>query len=95
MHLRLPFKLRNLFKHHNSSVRLAFKLNFFRIRRAGYPIRHTFAAFVDRYHMLVRGLPAATRHKVKEASHIIAGNSISDKDWQLGHTKVFLKVKSL
>lgn len=62
-----------------------------RIRRAGYPIRHTFAAFVDRYHMLVRGLPAATRHKVKEASHIIAGNSISDKDWQLGHTKVFLK----
>ena len=62
-----------------------------RIRRAGYPIRHTFQGFVDRYHMLVRGLGAALRHDPKKAAAIIADNAISDKDWQIGHTKVFLK----
>lgn len=64
-----------------------------RIRRAGYPIRHAFQAFVDRYHMLVRGLSASMRNNSKEASRLIAKNAISDKDWQVGHTKIFLKVK--
>lgn len=64
-----------------------------RIRRAGYPIRHSFEAFVDRYHMLVRGLDGKMRAKHKETAHIIASHAISDKDWQLGHTKVFLKVR--
>ena len=34
-----------------------------RIRRAGYPIRHTFNEFVDRYRFLISGCPPA--HKVK------------------------------
>jgi myosin-7 len=35
-----------------------------RIRRAGYPIRHTFREFVDRYRFLINGIPPA--HKVSE-----------------------------
>ena len=34
-----------------------------RIRRAGYPIRHTFNEFVDRYRFLITGCPPA--HKLK------------------------------
>ena len=34
-----------------------------RIRRAGYPIRHTFTEFVDRYRFLISGCPPA--HKLK------------------------------
>ena len=34
-----------------------------RIRRAGYPIRHTFREFVERYRFLISGCPPA--HKVK------------------------------
>ena len=35
-----------------------------RIRRAGYPIRHTFREFVERYRFLISGVPPA--HKVRE-----------------------------
>ena len=34
-----------------------------RIRRAGYPIRHTFNEFVDRYRFLISGCPPA--HKLR------------------------------
>lgn len=33
-----------------------------RIRRAGYPIRHAFPEFVERYRFLISGIPPA--HKV-------------------------------
>ncbi len=32
-----------------------------RIRRAGYPIRHTFFEFVDRYRFLINGCPPASK----------------------------------
>lgn len=60
-----------------------------RIRRAGYPIRHTFEAFVNRYYMLVRNI-RTLQNNLKEASRVIAANALSG-DWQLGRTKVFLK----
>ncbi|KOX78782.1 Myosin-VIIa [Melipona quadrifasciata] len=62
-----------------------------RIRRAGYPIRHSFPEFVERYRFLIPGIPPA--HKVdcravtSKICHIVLGRS----DYQLGHTKVFLK----
>ncbi|XP_031774262.1 myosin-VIIa-like isoform X1 [Apis florea] len=62
-----------------------------RIRRAGYPIRHSFPEFVERYRFLIPGIPPA--HKVdcravtSKICHIVLGKS----DYQLGHTKVFLK----
>ena len=41
-----------------------------RIRRAGYPIRHTFNEFVDRYRFLISGCPPA--HKVKDCRQATA-----------------------
>ncbi|CAG2057709.1 unnamed protein product [Timema podura] len=35
-----------------------------KIRRAGYPIRHNFKEFVDRYRMLVPGIPPAHKNEV-------------------------------
>jgi myosin heavy subunit len=35
-----------------------------RIRRAGYPIRHTFREFVERYRFLISGCPPP--HRVNE-----------------------------
>ena len=35
-----------------------------RIRRAGYPIRHSFFEFVERYRFLIPGIPPA--HKMKD-----------------------------
>ena len=63
-----------------------------RIRRAGYPIRHCFDVFAARYHMLVIGLGPMVVTNPREATKIIAENAISDSDWQIGHSKIFLKV---
>ena len=63
-----------------------------RIRRAGYPIRHTFSEFVDRYRFLINGCPPA--HKVKDcrmATSRICSAVLGKADYQLGKTKVFLK----
>ncbi|CAG0904558.1 unnamed protein product [Cyprideis torosa] len=63
-----------------------------RIRRAGYPIRHTFREFVDRYRFLINGVPPP--HKVDceaAASKICAAVLGAKSDYQLGKTKVFLK----
>ena len=42
--------------------------------------------------MLVRGLDGSMRSKAKEACHVILSQALKGEDWQLGHTKVFLKV---
>uniref|UniRef100_A0A8C1T6Q8 Myosin VIIAa n=1 Tax=Cyprinus carpio TaxID=7962 RepID=A0A8C1T6Q8_CYPCA len=54
-----------------------------RIRRAGYPIRYTFVEFVDRYRVLMPGV----KPRIAEA---VLGR---DDDWQMGKTKIFLKMK--
>merc|ERR1712223_1095769 len=64
-----------------------------RIRRAGYPIRHTFIEFVDRYRFLISGCPPS--HKLKDncraATAKICQSALGKADYQLGRTKVFLK----
>lgn len=63
-----------------------------RIRRAGYPIRHTFAEFVERYRFLIPGVPPV--HKVNDCRSLtakICGAVLAKTDYQLGKTKVFLK----
>uniref|UniRef100_A0AAQ4PWT7 Myosin VIIAb n=1 Tax=Gasterosteus aculeatus aculeatus TaxID=481459 RepID=A0AAQ4PWT7_GASAC len=58
-----------------------------RIRRAGYPIRYTFGEFVDRYRVLMPGDDLrGTCQKIVLAR---LGNY---DDWQIGKTKIFLKV---
>ncbi|CAG2104686.1 unnamed protein product [Medioppia subpectinata] len=63
-----------------------------RIRRAGYPIRHTFMEFIDRYRFLLPGIGPA--HKVpdcKTVTHKICAAVLGKVDYQLGKSKVFLK----
>ncbi|XP_071481715.1 myosin-VIIa-like [Diadema antillarum] len=62
-----------------------------RIRRAGYPIRHTFSEFIDRYRMLVPGIKPSAKEDCRAASKKICNVHLQGEDWQLGHKKVFLK----
>ena len=63
-----------------------------RIRRAGYPIRHSFYDFVDRYRMLASGIGPAHKEECKAASSKICQKVLAGMDYQLGRSKVFLKV---
>uniref|UniRef100_A0A672LNU4 Myosin VIIA n=1 Tax=Sinocyclocheilus grahami TaxID=75366 RepID=A0A672LNU4_SINGR len=66
-----------------------------RIRRAGYPIRYTFAEFVDRYRVLMPGVkPANKQASLKHywtSQRIVVSVLQRDGDWQIGKTKIFLK----
>jgi myosin-7 len=62
-----------------------------RIRRAGYPIRHTFREFVERYRFLISGIPPAHKTDCRAASSRICQAVLGKSDYQLGKTKVFLK----
>ncbi|KAH3808644.1 hypothetical protein DPMN_137001, partial [Dreissena polymorpha] len=62
-----------------------------RIRRAGYPIRHSFYDFVDRYRILAEGIGPAHREECRAASMKICQKVLHGMDFQLGRSKVFLK----
>ncbi|XP_026487029.1 myosin-VIIa [Vanessa tameamea] len=62
-----------------------------RIRRAGYPIRHSFKEFVERYRFLISGVPPAHKTECRAATAKICATVLGKSDYQLGHTKVFLK----
>lgn len=63
-----------------------------RIRSAGYPIRHGYREFVERYRHLAAGIGPA--HKVDcraAAKRICAAVLPAQSDYQFGETKIFLK----
>jgi len=63
-----------------------------RIRRAGYPIRHTYKEFVERYRYLIPGIgPAHTVTDLKGVASNICKTKLGQDDYQLGNSKVFLK----
>ncbi|XP_025836216.1 myosin-VIIa isoform X1 [Agrilus planipennis] len=62
-----------------------------RIRRAGYPIRHNFKDFVDRYRFLIHGIPPSHKTDCRKATAKICAAVLGKTDYQLGNTKVFLK----
>ncbi|PVD34762.1 hypothetical protein C0Q70_06039 [Pomacea canaliculata] len=62
-----------------------------RIRRAGYPIRHHFDKFVDRYRLLVTGVGPSHRVDCSAAAAAICLQVFKNADYQIGKTKVFLK----
>ena len=62
-----------------------------RIRRAGYPIRHTFMEFTERYRHLINGCPPAHKVDCRQATSKICSAVLGKADYQLGRTKVFLK----
>ncbi|KAK7926039.1 hypothetical protein WMY93_008349 [Mugilogobius chulae] len=64
-----------------------------RIRRAGYPIRYTFAEFVERYRVLMPGVkPAHLQDDLRgTCRQIVLARLGKHGDWQIGKTKIFLK----
>lgn len=63
-----------------------------RIRSTGYPIRHTFKNFVDRYKNLVPELKHPQHLRVRDAAQLICKHLFTPTvDYQLGQTKIFLK----
>lgn len=63
-----------------------------RIRSAGYPIRHGYREFVERYRHLAVGIGPAHRVDCKEASKRICLAVFQHlPDYQFGSTKIFLK----
>lgn len=63
-----------------------------RIRRAGYPIRHTYKEFVDRYRFLIPGVGPAHKVDCKASTSKICSIVLGKTaDYQLGKNKVFLK----
>lgn len=65
-----------------------------KIRRAGFPVRHTYKEFVDRYRHLIPGVGPAHRvdsvAMTKKICNTVIPNNITEM-YQFGHTKVFLK----
>ncbi|XP_029141653.1 unconventional myosin-VIIb [Protobothrops mucrosquamatus] len=63
-----------------------------RIRKAGYPIRYSFADFFHRYRVL---WPVSAgeqlKNDVRQSCTCICKKVMEDEDWKIGKTKVFLK----
>ncbi|TPP58797.1 Unconventional myosin heavy chain 6, partial [Fasciola gigantica] len=62
-----------------------------RIRRAGYPIRHKFNEFVDRYRPLATPHAVNTEEDVGRAVEAICSSALESSDYCVGRSKVFLK----
>ncbi|TMW39751.1 hypothetical protein DOY81_015170, partial [Sarcophaga bullata] len=63
-----------------------------RIRRAGYPIRHTYKEFVERYRLLVANAGRLEQINCRQVTQEICEKILpANSDYQFGRTKVFLK----
>lgn len=63
-----------------------------KIRRSGYPIRHSYKEFVERYRYLAPGIGPAHKVDCREAAKKICNYCLkTNKDFQFGTTKIFLK----
>ncbi|XP_077348143.1 unconventional myosin-X [Lithobates pipiens] len=73
-----------------NQLRYSGMLETVRIRRAGFPVRISFQEFCFRYKVLMRNvtLPEDLKGKCETLLHL---NDTTNKEWQLGRTKVFLR----
>lgn len=65
-----------------------------KIRRAGFPVRHTYKEFVDRYRHLLAGVGPSHRVDCVAMTKKICQSILSNatrETYQFGHNKVFLK----
>lgn len=60
-----------------------------RIRRAGYPTRHLFYDFVERYRILVRGVRPPHMEDCQAATRKICQAVFGQSDYQIGMQKYF------
>lgn len=73
-----------------NQLRYSGMLETVRIRRAGFPVRRPFHDFCFRYKVLMRNLtlPDDLKGKCETLLHL---HDMTDTEWQLGKTKVFLR----
>lgn len=63
-----------------------------KIRQAGYPIRYTYKEFVDRFRHLGKAIQPSSKGDCKaNTARICTEVFKNNEDFQLGHTKIFLK----
>ena len=63
-----------------------------RIRREGYALREDHASFYKRFHLLLNPEETATGEGISHLVQVISKRlDITDADWQIGHTKIFLR----
>ena len=87
----------SLVDNYKKKIELFIFLYFDRIRKSGYPIRHTFKEFIDRYYMLSDVL-APSQYDFQALKHVtvtIAKRVMGGSDWQMGKNKIFLKVRNV
>ncbi|CAK4154436.1 unnamed protein product [Aphanomyces euteiches] len=69
-----------------------------RIRRSGFPVRRTFAEFLDKYKLLYKVYSVKTKkfpQSDKEKCELILSQAVERDNWQLGHKKVFMRDSQL
>ncbi|XP_044752121.1 myosin-VIIa-like [Coccinella septempunctata] len=63
-----------------------------KIRQAGYPIRYTYKEFVDRFRYLGKAISPSNKGDCRQSTQKICGSVfVKGEDFQMGHTKLFLK----
>lgn len=62
-----------------------------RIRRAGYPVRKLFDDFSFRFRILLKGLGEVSTDTKSNCFKVLKAHEPTEQQWQLGHTKVFMK----
>lgn len=62
-----------------------------RIRRAGYPVRHSYKGFVERYRYLSAQKGALHKLNSRDVAKNICEHILKNADYQFGQTKIFLK----
>ncbi|KAI7808580.1 putative unconventional myosin-X [Triplophysa rosa] len=73
-----------------NQLRYSGMLETVKIRRAGFPVRRTFHDFHSRYTMVLRDRKHTADDR-KKCADLLANYDVTEKEWQLGKTKVFLK----
>ena len=73
-------------------LRYAGMMETIRIRREGYALREDHASFYKRFHLLLNPEETATGEGISHLVQVISKRlDITDADWQIGHTKIFLR----
>lgn len=65
-----------------------------RIRREGYSHREDHRSFHQRYHLLLSAKEAKSGEGIRHLVNVLSKRlSLTDAEWQIGHTKIFLKTE--
>ena len=73
-------------------LRYAGMMETIRIRREGYALREDHESFYNRFHLLLNPEEAPEGEGITHLVKILSERlSITDADWQIGHTKIFLR----